>query len=241
MSIAAFQKRVFGIHHQRIAWSAKDIALIAAFYGVSKFNLPELPAMKRRAPDLTLRSASPDGRTFHFVASDGSVDRMKDVIDPSGWQLSAYKKNPIVLFAHDSGSLPVGKAVSVSVQDKKLVASFRFASTGLGKAVANLIGGGFLNAVSVGFAPIKFSFSTDPTRKGGIDFASAELLEISVVPVPANPRALLTGITGGDGKSLDVNAPAKRQRDVEIAKLRCAPLTVRERRAADVARLRAKA
>ena len=45
--------------------------------------------------------------------------------------------------------------------------------------------------MSVGFAPIKFKFTSDPERKFGIDFIEQELLEFSIVPVPANPDAVI--------------------------------------------------
>ena len=58
--------------------------------------------------------------------------------------------------------------------------------------IYKLIVGGFVNAVSVGFLPIEYSFvENDPDRGWGIDFKRQELLEISVVPVPANQNALL--------------------------------------------------
>jgi hypothetical protein len=43
-----------------------------------------------------------------------------------------------------------------------------------------------LTATSVGFIPRAWSFSTDASRKGGIDFHETKLLEFSVVAVPAD-------------------------------------------------------
>jgi phage head maturation protease len=46
---------------------------------------------------------------------------------------------------------------------------------------------GVLNAVSIGFRPLK----SEPLRTGGQKFTKWELLELSIVSVPANPSALV--------------------------------------------------
>jgi HK97 family phage prohead protease len=239
-NIAAFQKRIAGIHHQRVAWSAADITRIARHYGVDASDLPAAPAPTRRFSEAVLKGGTSD-TVATFIASDSSQDRMGDVIDQSGWQLSAFRRNGVILFAHDSGSLPVGKATSIGVVNDKLMVTVRFAATGMGRAVAGMVSDGFLKAVSVGFAPVSFKFSGDPARKGGIDFAQAELLEISIVPVPANPNALLQSVVEAKSATTPkAKAKAARQRDLEIIKLRQAPLTAKEQRALDIARLRLK-
>jgi hypothetical protein len=63
--------------------------------------------------------------------------------------------------------------------------------------VFKAIKGGFLSAVSVGFAPIKYAFSEEQGRSFGIDFLQQELLEFSVCPVPANPEALIEARSAG--------------------------------------------
>jgi hypothetical protein len=57
----------------------------------------------------------------------------------------------------------------------------------------------FISACSVGFVPLKYSFSRDPDRPFGIDFERQELLEVSIVPIPANANALVQGRSAGFG------------------------------------------
>src|SRR5262249_15882482 len=45
--------------------------------------------------------------SMDFVLSDATPDRYEDVIDPKGWQLANFKKNPIALFGHNS-NFPIG-------------------------------------------------------------------------------------------------------------------------------------
>src|SRR6185503_20736340 len=48
-----------------------------------------------------------------------------------------------------------------------------------------------LFSTSVGFVPINWSFTKDPGRDYGIDFTEAELLEFSIVTLPANVDATI--------------------------------------------------
>lgn len=141
---------------------------------------------------------SPTGdasRQRKFVISTGAVDRDNDTIAMSGWLLDNYKMNPVVLFAHDYSSLPIGKAVSIGVEEGKLVAIAEFAAHQMADTCLQLIDGGFLRATSVGFRPTKVAKADD--RSDGYDFKEQELLEFSVVPVPANPEALIVAAAAG--------------------------------------------
>ena len=136
-----------------------------------------------------------EDRVLEFVISDGQVDRDRDVINPKGWTLKDYRKNPVVLWAHDSRSLPIARAKKVSTDGDQLVALAEFTDPDLnpfGDMVYRMFQGRFLNATSVGFRPTKFQWvqGDDEERRGGIDFEKQELLEFSAVPIPANPRAL---------------------------------------------------
>ncbi|HEY8686003.1 MAG TPA: HK97 family phage prohead protease [Chloroflexota bacterium] len=134
-------------------------------------------------------------RTLRFCFSDGSVDRMGDTINPNGWNLAAFSKNPVALWAHDSSQPPIGRAANVTVEGARLMGDIEFATAEIyafADTIYRLAAGKFLNAVSVGFMPTEYSFvENDPDRGWGIDFKKQELLEISVCPVPANANALV--------------------------------------------------
>lgn len=118
------------------------------------------------------------------VASTGSLDRDGDVLMASGWILDSFKKNPVLLWAHDSYSLPIGKVTDIGVLGNELRfnAEFAIKENEFAAQVQKLMKGGFLNAFSVGFIPKQFG------ANGEIN--NMELLEISVVNVPANDEAL---------------------------------------------------
>lgn len=163
----------------------------------------ELPAETHLRKAFTAEvkaSADPASRIIDFTISTASVDRMGDTIAIDGWKLDNYRKSPVVLWAHDSSSLPVAKGSNVRIEGGKLKASAEFMPreiSGFADAVFLALKGGYLSAVSVGFVPIKYSFVDDPTRRFGIDFEEQELLEFSVVPVPANAEALIEARAAG--------------------------------------------
>lgn len=145
---------------------------------------------------------STDARTVSFVFSDESVDRYGDIIYARGWELDNFNANPIALFGHDAGSVEnvIGRAKNVRVHGTKLLGDIEFMGADANpnaEAVYQMVKGGFLKTVSVGFAPIEWSQAQDESRPGGVDFKKSELLEISVVPIPANPNALVQAKAAG--------------------------------------------
>lgn len=131
-----------------------------------------------------------ESRTFRFCFSDSGVDLQGDKLNANGWCTENFDRNPVVLFSHDA-TQPIGKASNLQVEDGRLLGDITFAETPLADEIYQLVNGGFVRAVSVGFMPIKYTFSDEPNRAGGIDYQSMSLLEVSVCSIPANPRALI--------------------------------------------------
>jgi HK97 family phage prohead protease/HK97 family phage major capsid protein len=127
---------------------------------------------------------------MEFVLSDETPDRMDDVILSDGWDLTSFKRNPIALFNHRS-DFPVGKWRNLRVEDKQLLGRLELAPAGTSSRIdeiRKLVEVGILQAVSVGFRPIE-----EKKRDGGnlgYTYLKSELVETSLVAVPANPNAL---------------------------------------------------
>jgi HK97 family phage prohead protease len=141
-------------------------------------------------------------RSLRFTISTGCCDRENDMISVAGWDLANFTRNPVVLWGHDTSLLPIGRAFDVGLDGDALKASVEFIPADLpeggafAESVYRLAQEGFLHATSVGFRPTKWDFTTDPARGAddwfpGIDFQAQELVEFSVVTVPANPEALI--------------------------------------------------
>lgn len=136
--------------------------------------------LSRALKKFSKKEVKGDG-TFEVIASTESVDRQGEVILLKGWNFKNYMNNPVILWGHDYWSLPIGAATEVKVEEGKLVIKGIFANTDFAQEVRKLYDEGIVKTVSVGFIPLE--------RQGNV-ITKAELLELSFVPVPANPDAL---------------------------------------------------
>jgi HK97 family phage prohead protease/HK97 family phage major capsid protein len=140
----------------------------------------------------TVRKTVAQRDGYDFVLSDETTDRMGDVVKADGWVLTNFKKNPIALFGHNS-SFPIGTWSNLRVEGGKLVGKLVLASRGTSARIdelLSLIEQGILRAVSVGFIPLKSEPIDEKRPYDGLRFLKQELLECSLVSVPANPAAL---------------------------------------------------
>ena len=168
-------------------------------------QLAEIGKLYRTSFVPQLRSIDEKARTIEFVASTEAVDRYGDVIRVAGWKLESYRANPVFLWAHKSGEPPIGKCVDVRTESSPpaLVQKIEFADAATYKfadTIFQLYKGKFLNAVSVGFMPLEQPNTIRDEKNDyatGYEFTSQELLELSAVPIPANPEAVARMVTKG--------------------------------------------
>ena len=150
-----------------------------------------------------LRAINEQARQITFVASDETVDRYGDVIRAAKWETAQYMRNPVVLWAHDSRQPPVGRTTSLSVEGNALIQTVQFATAEtypFADQIYQLYRGGFLKSVSVGFKPTvppKPIRDKETDQVTGYEFIGQELLELSCVPIPANPNACVRAIDEG--------------------------------------------
>ena len=144
-----------------------------------------------------------DGTLEAAIASTSVVDRAGDVINQDGWDLGAFKKNPQFLWGHNMAEYrpPIGKIEKIWFEgvgeNKRMMFKPKFdLEDPFAKDLFRKVQGGFLNAFSVGFAPIEIEKREDDDSFG-FTFEKAELLEISLVAVPANQEALVVLRDGG--------------------------------------------
>ena len=154
---------------------------------------------KRSPPVIRKTHSSTPGHNLEFILSDATPDRYQDVIVADGWDLKNFKKNPIALFNHKA-DFPVGAWENLRVVKGELRGNLRLAPEGTSPRIdeiRRLVEANILRAVSVGFRPIE-SKPRGKTEPGEL-FLKSELVETSLVSVPANPNALAVA------KSLNVS------------------------------------
>lgn len=132
-------------------------------------------------------------KTIRFKISDNQADRMGEVVDQETWDFKNYLNNPIVLWGHnpDEPENVLGTTLALDTQDGATYADMTFDDDINPKAglVWKQLLKGTLRTVSVGF------ISHD--IQGNV-LKNNELLEISVVPIPANPRAFALSYKAGE-------------------------------------------
>jgi HK97 family phage prohead protease len=136
--------------------------------------------------------------TFVMSSEEGGVDRQGDIVVVSGIDVRNFLRSPVALFNHDQDK-PIGRWENVRRVGRKLVGTLVFAATELGRQCWDLVKGGVLSGVSIGFNPTGrvvpryASGEGDEGDEGGNVFEKVEVLECSLVSVPANANALLVG------------------------------------------------
>ena len=158
-----------------------------------------------------VKSIDEEKRQATFVISTDEIDRTYEIVEQS-WQLENYKKNPIVLFGHDPSKpgYVVGCATEIRADkdgDKNItIGTVQFAEEGTSSdadTVWKLVKQGILRTVSVGFIPHTFKASKDEDGSEITVLADNELLEFSIVPIPANPSAVALAMNDGSIEEKD--------------------------------------
>lgn len=158
-----------------------------------------------------VKSIDEEKRQATFVISTDEIDRTYEIVEQS-WQLENYKKNPIVLFGHDPSKpgYVVGCATEIHSDkegDKNItIGTVQFAEEGTSSdadTVWKLVKQGILRTVSVGFIPHTFKALKNEDGSETTVLADNELLEFSIVPIPANPSAVALAMTDGSIEEKD--------------------------------------
>lgn len=134
-----------------------------------------------------------EDRAVDFVISTGALDRYNSTIAPKGWQIENFTRNPVVLWAHDDSIPAIGRAentqIGADVRSRAIFADRDIHP--LADTVCKLVKAKFINAASVGWIPLRWQFVEEDGRGFGVDYLEQELLEWSVVNIPANPECLV--------------------------------------------------
>src|SRR4051794_251088 len=152
-----------------------------------------------------LRAVNREQRTVDIVASDFSLDNHGTRIDPAGWDVEQFKRNPVICLQHDSwghsasSGLPIANAIpeTVRIENGKLVMRIRFPEKDkfpLADQVFELVADGFLRGISVGFDPQEYEEveeDVDGFKKRVVVYRKQKLLECSLVTIPSNDNGMV--------------------------------------------------
>lgn len=156
--------------------------------------------------------------SFPWVMSDFTVDRDQEKIDPLGWDLKHFKKNPVLLWSHNWMIPAIGKVLDPHVEKQgeasRLIGRAKFDPKEIDPFAA-MIGEkvriGTIKAGSVGFRPVKVEIvpEDDEDAKAPkkehvhLIYRKQELYEFSACNIPSNPSAMVEDSTTPEaGKSI---------------------------------------
>lgn len=143
--------------------------------------------METRYKQFIVESKILDNGSYEAVITTTAKDRQGEIVVSTGVDVSSYMRNPVVLFAHDYAQPPVARTLSLTTSEEGITAQFMFPERGISQRadeIHDLWDAHFLNAVSIGFIPLEWGKDETPT------ITKSELLEFSIVPIPANQEAL---------------------------------------------------
>ena len=186
--------------------------------------------MNRAYSILTVKAVEDGERVIRGIATTPTPDRMGDIVEPMGVQF----KNPMPLLWQHDHAKPVGHVKFDKPTKDGITFEAKLAGIDEPGVLKDRIDeawqsvkAGLVAAVSIGFKAIEYAFIENG---GGIRFIKSEVLELSLVTVPANADAVITTI-----KSIDTDtraalgirdgedrpaAPVASDKKVHVAKLK---------------------
>jgi hypothetical protein len=178
--------------------------------------------------------------TARFVITTSGKDRHGDIVIPRGCvnHLKNYTRNPRVFFAHKTEELPIASArdpdgnLALEILEDKIYSTAYFhGETRESELIFRLIARKELQASSIGFLPIRASlieseeedlidletgeeildFRSGSTRQTPcLRFLEWDMIEWSVVPIPANQDALAAHLSRGHIEGEKISPSIKR-------------------------------
>ncbi|SIS11445.1 HK97 family phage prohead protease [Williamsia sterculiae] len=148
--------------------------------------------------NLDIKSVDEEKRQITFCFSDDKEDRQGEVVDQASWQTDNYMANPVILWGHDPSEPEnvLGQGVKLDLNNNGrsyITAQFDDDDVNprAGMIFKQLLRR-TLRCVSAGFINHSWEVEEDvPILRDN------ELLEVSIVPIPANPRAIALALKDG--------------------------------------------
>jgi HK97 family phage major capsid protein/HK97 family phage prohead protease len=183
-----------------------------------KRDLPEAEAMQRAYSILHVKQIEHQARRISGIATTPEVDRVGDIVEPKG----VSYKNPLpLLWMHDShkpvGFARFGKPTADGIPFEAEIA--RIDEPGLLKERLDeawqSVKLGLVGAVSIGFRVM--NDAVEHMKGGGLRFLETEVMELSLVVIPANASATIQTIKSIDQQSLSAALRAKKAKPVSLS------------------------
>ena len=149
-----------------------------------------------------------------IVISDESINSYGFWVNTDGIDLSAFLKNPVMLWNHNRSSLgtnldqlPIGRWKDLRVENGVLTGEPVFDENDeFAVKIKQKYESGILNACSIGFAPLEWSDAPEMLKEGQkvATVTRCRLLEISICDIPSNANATVV-LYDDDDKAINLS------------------------------------
>ncbi len=157
----------------------------------------------RKVLPLTIAEVEGHPNRSRFVAATNQLARDGHVLEPSGMEVENFLRCGTILFDHEPKMPIAAPVLAVLNSDGNLEIEVEWAPSGISEdadKIRGLVKAGVLRSGSVGFDVIDGE-PLDPKKpRGGLHITKSELLEFSVVSVPADTGAVITQRSAEDWK-----------------------------------------
>jgi hypothetical protein len=231
----AFRKRIHGVAGgNRVLWGEKD--LIDIHNHVMSVKMEQIIATPRptetkllSAPEfdkaalakMGIELRSDIGAEDHplCIITTPRIDLAGDTNNTANVDTTDFVKFASILDTHDSSKPPVALSTRPWLSGTSMLAIAKFPKPGVSAdsdRIAAAVRAGLQRGTSIGFLPLSWSFTKDPSRPLGIDFKSIKLIEWSFCAQPCNQDCRVIGSVSGattsspsDAKMADLRREAR--------------------------------
>lgn len=159
--------------------------------------------MDRAYSVLNIKAFDEEHRIIRGIATSPEPDRVGDIVNPLGVQY----KNPLPLLWQHQHDKPVGTVNFDAPTAKGVTFEARLPKIQEPGALKDRVDeawqsvkSGLVTAVSIGFRALDGEM--ERLKSGGIKFLKSEVMELSLVTIPANSMAVITAVKSLDHDSL---------------------------------------
>lgn len=126
-----------------------------------------------------------------YASTFGNIDDTRDIIEKGAFAESLKQREPKVLWQHDMWQ-PCGKLIDAREDDKGLWVKVQLTlATTLGNDAYEFVKAGVIDSLSIGFRCTVHEYDHDEDIR---TIKEVELFEFSLVTIPANREAIITGM-----------------------------------------------
>jgi uncharacterized protein len=151
-----------------------------------------------KALPLQSKQAGDDWIVEGYLSTYGNIDDGNDVVLPGAFDATLASDRKVkFLFAHNQEKV-LGPPLELSTDDVGLRARGRISKTALGSDIHTLLLDGAIDAWSMGYLATEWDFQDVAGRGQVRRLKAVDLFEGSVLALPMNERAVVTGVKAAD-------------------------------------------